>query len=690
LFLIQPITVLKGVGSQRRALFERLLGTRVVDALQHLPCDIIFRRLIDNVQEAKEGENIAIIVEVSAHHRPPVTRKPYAVSCFDGKYFFDVIFFRASEDYIKSSLPVNTKRLLTGKVEQYGGKWKIVHPDSIALPENTDQFARAEPVYPLTAGVTNKCVNRVIRSALLSVPELPEWLDPDKAAQWPAWHHAIQQVHNPQSYTDLDASTPARLRLAYDEFLAFQLSLLRRRYYNPMQLQGNSLESTGHLLSKLRNALPFSLTPGQENALSDIARDMASPRQMLRLIQGDVGSGKTIVAFMAILQAVEAGFQGAFLAPTDIVARQHKAKLEPFCKTLGLRLALLTGRDKGKKRQQILQDLANRKIDILVGTHAIIEDCVEFGKLGLAVIDEQHRFGVNQRLKLAAKGNNPDILSMTATPIPRTLVLANYGDMDITLIRDKPAGRQPIDTKALPLSRLMDVIEGVKRAISTGAKIYWICPLVEESEKIDLAAATERFTALSALFPGQTGLVHGKMKSGEKDKVMDEFIQGSVDILVATTVIEVGVDVPAASIMVIEHAERFGLAQLHQLRGRIGRGTQTAVCLLLYSQTLSAVGRKRLEIMRQTNDGFVISEQDLKLRGGGEVAGTRQSGLPRFRLADFASQPDLFGDLLAMAHKDALQICREDCALASPRGHALRLLLALHRREDATRYSRSG
>jgi ATP-dependent DNA helicase RecG len=655
----------------------------------HLPCDLLHRRFVKSVLEGKEGEIITVIAEVQSHHPPPHPRKPYSVTCFDGQHFFDLVFFHGKGSFLQTALPIHSKKLISGKLERYQGQWKIHHPDHIAPVEDQHLLAGPEPVYPLTTGITNKCVNRVMKSALDQVPPLPEWLDEKQASHWPKWNEAINQVHNPKTIQDLSPNTPARLRLAYDELLAHQLLLnLTRRHQT--RTQGASLKGDGHLKQKVIQSLPFSLTAGQESAIADIAQDMASPQQMLRLIQGDVGSGKTLVALIAMIQAVEAGYQAAMLSPTDILARQHAAKLTSICEAAGIRLSLLTGRDTGKKRTQILEDLKNHEIDILVGTHAIIQEDVHFAKLGLAVVDEQHRFGVNQRVCLTEKGNNPDVLAMTATPIPRTLMLANYGDMDVSFIRDKPAGRLPIDTKVLPLSRLGEVVEGVGRALKTGTKIYWVCPLIEESEAMDLAAAVERYDVLSTQFPGKVGLVHGKLKADEKDAVMDQFINGSLDILVATTVIEVGVDVPAASIMIIEHAERFGLAQLHQLRGRIGRGNQSSMCLLLYAHALTAVGKKRLEIMRQTNDGFLISEEDLKLRGSGELLGTKQSGLPRFRIADFTSNPDLYGELLAMANKDARRICDDDPTLSSPRGQALQLLLSLQGRADAAKYSRSG
>jgi ATP-dependent DNA helicase RecG len=690
MFLRNSITSLQGIGTKRRPLFEKLLGTRVMDVLMHLPCDLIHRRFVNHVNDAKEGEMITVIGEVLTHNPPPYPRKPYSVSCFDGKCFFDLVFFHTKGPYLQSALPLQSKRLISGKLERFQDRWKITHPDHISSPDDEMNRNGPEPVYPLTTGITNKCVSRVIQSALAHVPTLPEWLAEEHAHQWPQWHEAVTQAHNPHNQQDLEPTCPARVRLAYDELLAHQLSLNLTRRQQQTRVQGHSLKGTNYLQDRIRKNLPFTLTIGQENAIAEITRDMASPQQMLRLIQGDVGSGKTLVAFMAMVLATEAGFQAAILAPTDILARQHAAKLTPLCQTCGIRIALLTGRDQGKKRAQILDDLKNHEVDILIGTHAIIQEDVHFAKLGLAVVDEQHRFGVDQRLALTEKGNNPDVLAMTATPIPRTLMLANYGDMDVSIIRDKPAGRLPIDTKVLPISRIEDVISGVGRALERSAKIYWVCPLIEESEAMDLAAAVERYQALSQKFPHKVGLVHGKLKADEKDAVMDQFINGSIDILIATTVIEVGVDVPAASIMIIEHAERFGLAQLHQLRGRIGRGNQTASCLLLYSQALTTAGRKRLEIMRQTNDGFLISEEDLKLRGSGELLGTKQSGLPRFRIADFTSSPDLYGELLEMANKDARRICQDDPNLSSPRGQALQLLLSLHGRADAAKYSRSG
>lgn len=691
-FLTAPLTSLPGVEGKRKALFERLLGKRVIDALFHLPSQILYRREVKTISEAKEHEYITLTATVIEHCPPARRGKPYRVLCSDGNTLFEVVFFKARVDYIKNFLPLHAQRVISGKAERFLNQWKITHPDHIGSMNTLSEWVGPEPIYPLTTGITKKCVTRVISHGFqkLSIHprKFPEWLDPSQK-DWPAWQESLHKTHFP-SNTLLNPSSPERMRLAYDEFLAHQLSLNLMRVHHQHRQPGQSLIGNGILRKKILDALPFQLTNSQYQALQEIDDDLQSPHQMLRLLQGDVGSGKTLVALLAMIQAIEAGYQTALLAPTDILARQHAATLQKFVQPAGLEITLLTGRETGSKRTEILERLASSQIPILIGTHAIFQESVRFAKLGLVVVDEQHRFGVDQRLALTQKGQNPDLLAMTATPIPRTLQLATYGDMDVSILKDKPAGRQPITTKVMPITRLDEIVDALGRALETNAKIYWVCPLVEESEVLDLAAAEERYIHLKHLFGDRVGLVHGQMKAQEKDAVMDQFINGSVDILIATTVIEVGVDVPAATIMVIEHAERFGLAQLHQLRGRIGRGELPATCLLLYAFPLSENGKKRLEIMRQTNDGFRIAEEDLKLRGGGELLGTRQSGFPKFRFADFDSNPDGYTELLAMANKDAREICRIDPFLQSPRGKALRLLLRLFSKDEAIKYSRSG
>jgi ATP-dependent DNA helicase RecG len=530
-------------------------------------------------------------------------------------------------------------------------------------------------------------LDRAMRAALARLPTLPDWLDRglQQQRQWPGWASAVRAVHTPESEADLLPESPARQRLAYDELLAHQLALALIREQN-RRSGGRPTIGDGTLRRAAQAALPYRLTGAQERTLSEIDRDMAGTRRMLRLLQGDVGSGKTVVALMAMLSAVEAGRQAALMAPTEILARQHLATIAPIAAGLGIEIALLTGRDKGKGRAETLAAIADGRARIVIGTHALFQDEVIYADLALAVVDEQHRFGVDERSQLTAKGKGVDTLVMSATPIPRSLTLAAYGDMDISRLDEKPPGRTPITTRIVAIERLDEVLDGLGRAIAGGARIYWVCPLIEESDETDLAAARQRHALLRARFGERAGLVHGRMKGPERDQVMVAFARGELDILVATTVIEVGVDVPEATIMVIEHSERFGLAQLHQLRGRVGRGSVASTCLLLYAGPLGATARERLTILRDTEDGFRIAEEDLRLRGAGDVLGTKQSGMPDFRLAD----PVRHGDLLAIAADDARLIVDRDPALASPRGEALRTLLYLFRRERAVRYLRSG
>ncbi|HSR56003.1 MAG TPA: ATP-dependent DNA helicase RecG, partial [Alphaproteobacteria bacterium] len=544
---------------------------------------------------------------------------------------------------------------------------------------------------PLTQGLSPKTLNRAVSAALEMAPDLPEWLDGALITResWAPWKAAIQGAHRPDDTGDLEPETPTRRRLAYDELLANQVAMALVRLHMRRQ-GGRATASNGDLRARAIAALPYRLTGAQEDALKEILTDMNAEARMLRLLQGDVGSGKTVVAALAMLEAIGAGRQAALMAPTEILARQHLSAITPLFEAAGARVALLTGRNKGAPRRHLLEDLKAGNIDALVGTHALIQEDVAFADLAFAVVDEQHRFGVAQRLQLAAKGRGTDVLVMTATPIPRTLTLMAYGDLDVSRLMEKPAGRRPVDTRTLPLTRLDEVIDGIGRAIAPGAeggrRVFWVCPLVAESEALDLAAAEERFAALERRFPRQVGLVHGRMKGPEKDAAMAAFAEGRIRILVSTTVIEVGVDVPEATVMVIEHAERFGLAQLHQLRGRIGRGSEASACLLLYGSGLTQTARERLRILRETDDGFRIAEEDLRLRGAGEILGTRQSGLPDFRVADIAAH----GDLMEMARDDAALLLEKDPGLGTARGEALRVLLYLFERDAAVAYARSG
>jgi len=684
--LFAPVTSLEGIGPRLATLVTKAAGEHVVNLLWHLPTGLVDRRHVSRIAEAPVGGVVTLGVTV-LRHQPGSGRAPYRVMVEDDSGDLTLVFFHPKRDWLQKQLPPGEQRLISGTLERFHDGLQMAHPDYMVPLDQQAAVAVVEPVYPLTAGLPGKVMGRAVRQAVGMLPELAEWLDPALKAReaWPDWRPALQRLHAPESPQDLDLQIPWRRRLAYDELLANQLALALVRAALKRGA-GRPMPGDGRLRQRLIAGLPFALTGAQRRAAAEIAEDMNSGARMLRLLQGDVGAGKTVVALLAVLHAVEAGTQAALMAPTEILARQHFATIGGLAEQVGLRIALLTGRDKGNARQKLLERLAAGEIDLLIGTHALFQPDVAFKDLGLAVIDEQHRFGVQQRLDLAEKGSKVDMLVMTATPIPRTLTLTAYGDMDVSRLDEKPPGRQKIDTKVLPLARLEEVAAGVARAIGQGAKIYWVCPLIEESENSDLAAASERHAYLQARLGPRIGLLHGKMKAAEKDAVMAAFAGDQLDALVATTVIEVGVDVPAATIMVVEHAERFGLAQLHQLRGRIGRGSERSTCMLLYAPPLGEIAEARLKILRDSDDGFRIAEEDLKLRGAGELLGTKQSGLPECHLADLLAH----GELLATARDDAKLILAQDPDLLTPRGQALRTLLYLFERDAVVKTLRSG
>jgi ATP-dependent DNA helicase RecG len=698
--LLAPVQSLRGVGPSLGALLDRLLGapegarTRCLDLLWHLPHAVVERRLQIEPAALVEGERVTLLVEVQRHQagarahrfRPARTRPPYKIHCLAGGASLHLMFFHAREAHLRSVLPEGEQRVVSGKLGRFGQQWQIVHPELIAPPEEFARNGALQPLYPLTAGLSQRGLGRCIAEALRRLPQLPEWQDPDWLAdhQWPNFADALRGLHHPPCEDDIQPGSPARRRLAYDELLASQvaLGLVRRGEHRD---DGRRVVGHARLRRAVVDALPFQLTAAQRQALAEITADLARSERMLRLLQGDVGSGKTVVALLAMLAAVEAGAQAALMAPTEVLARQHHQTLTRLLAPVNLAPALLTGRERSAARTRILADLAHGRSQIAVGTHALFQDDVGFADLALAVVDEQHRFGVRQRLELTAKGRSTDLLVMTATPIPRTLVLALYGDMGVSELREKPPGRTPIRTRAMSLARLDEIVAAVRRALEQGEQLYWVCPSID-AEDDDQAAAEQRHAALRAHFGDAVGLVHGRMAAADKDRAVRDFARGTIRLLVATTVIEVGVDVSAAGVMVIEHAERFGLAQLHQLRGRVGRGTRASSCLLLYDEPLPAPARARLEILRATDDGFRVAEEDLRLRGPGEVLGIRQSGLPALRLADLTRH----ADLLAPAREDARQILRLDPALDGARGRALRLLLRLFERDDAIAWLGSG
>ncbi|MCV0350055.1 MAG: ATP-dependent DNA helicase RecG [Nitratireductor sp.] len=694
--LFAPVTTLDGVGTKFADLLANIVPgdaagreLRVGDLIFVLPHSLIDRRNRPGITNAPEGAIVTLEVTVGRHHPSPQGRRnvPYRVFAFDDTGEITLTFFHARAPWIEKILPEGEKVLVSGRMEWFNGRASMVHPDFIVPLSEAHTLPALEPVYPLTAGLSAKVLRRAIGQSLERLPDMPEWQDAAFLSRngMPPFADALKRLHDPQTPEDVQPESPFWRRIAYDEFLAGQLSLALVRA-KVKRLSGRPLTGDGRLERKIRAALPYTLTGAQEEAVKDIHADLGSAERMVRLLQGDVGAGKTVVALLAMARAAEAGGQSSLMAPTEILARQHAATITPLAQAAGLSVAVLTGREKGKERQRILDDIASGAVDFVIGTHALFQETVQFKDLALAVVDEQHRFGVHQRLAMTAKGNAPDMLVMTATPIPRTLVLSAFGDMDVSRLTEKPAGRQPIRTVTLPVERLPQLVDRLRKALDEGQKVYWICPLVDESEELPLMSAEDRHASLQKVFGNAVGLIHGRMKAAEKDEAMRAFKAGETRILVGTTVVEVGVDVPDATIIVIEHAERFGLAQLHQLRGRVGRGALASSCVLVYKGPLGQTATRRLEVMRETEDGFVIAEEDLKLRGEGDLLGTKQSGTPGFRVARIEAHVDL----LQAARDDARLILSRDPELQTPRGEALRLLLYLFGRDEAVRLLRAG
>ena len=678
--LFAETQALEGIGPKLRKPLDRLGLARIRDVAYHLPERFVSRRPVASLDEAGEGEQVVIALTAIEHRVARSPRGPYRVLAQDaaGNVCALTWFGRASFS-ARKLLPVGERRWVSGRLDRYGDMLQIVHPDHVEDKDGGSLTRLCEPVYALSEGLTQPKVSNLVAQALARLPQLPEWIEPGQLdrAGWPGWGDALHLAHRGEH-------PAARDRLAYDELLANSLALLLVRAHNRRR-SGQPLRGDGHLRARLD--LPFPLTAAQTRSIAEIEGDLAQEAPMLRLLQGDVGAGKTVVALMAMLVAVEAGRQAALLAPTEILARQHYETLRRMLAPTGVEIALLTGRDKGRARDSVLMGLLDGSVQVVVGTHAIFQDAVAYRDLGLVVIDEQHRFGVAQRLRLASKGRAaPHTLAMTATPIPRTLTLAQYGEMDVSRLDEMPPGRQPIDTRVVSQERLADVIEGLGRHIAGGQQAYWVCPMVREHESEDIAAAEARHAMLRERFGEAVVLVHGQLRPEQKDAAMERFASGAASLLVATTVIEVGVDVPAATLMVIEQAERFGLAQLHQLRGRVGRGSERSTCLLLRGESLSDTGRERLALMRETQDGFRLAEEDLRLRGGGELLGTRQSGDAPFRIATL----EQIARLLPAAHDDARLLIERDGGLTGPRGEAARVLLYLFERDWGVQLLRGG
>ena len=701
--LFAATTSLSGVGAKLAAVLEKRVGSHVIDVLRHLPIGLTDRRQRPALSAVVDGSIATFEILVMKHDRPARgVRRPYRVFCQNETGELELVFFHAHSDYIAKQLPVGARRIVSGRVDLFQGRVQMAHPDHIVAPENSDSMPLLEPIYPLTAGLTPKILRRTLTDALTRLPDLPEWIPEAilSTQKWPGFADAMRAVHAPQSEADLLPTSPARARLAFDELLANQLALIMVRQQAGDSAPGRSFTTSGKLVGALKDSLAFDITAAQHRAISEITADQVAPKRMLRMLQGDVGSGKTLVALAAMLTAVESGAQAALLAPTEVLARQHHASLSALLQPLQIEVGLLLGQGRTsaqkpdasqqnqaeppptqRSRKATLAAMADGTLSLVVGTHALLSDTAVFKDLGVAVIDEQHRFGVRQRILLGEKGRNVDVMVMTATPIPRSLAMTAYGDLDHSQLDEKPVGRLPIDTRVIAGERLDDIVDGLRRALGDGKRAYWICPLVDESDQLDIAAAEARFASLSHALPGiSVALAHGKMKAAERDSAMQDFRTGRAQLLVATTIVEVGVDVPEASIIVIEHAERFGLAQLHQLRGRVGRSSTQSSCLLVYYPPLSETASKRLSVMRETNEGFVIAEEDLSLRGPGEFLGQRQSGVPEFVLADLA----VHRDLLAMARTEAHTM------LAANASSDINLLLCLFERDSAVKFLAAG
>jgi ATP-dependent DNA helicase RecG len=670
--LFAPVSTLKGVGPKILPLVEKLAGPLARDVLFLQPQNLIHRRLTD-AAHAREGEVQTLKVRIEAHFPSPRQAVPWRIRTYDGAGFLTLVFFKGHSPHLQRQHPVGAERVVSGKVERFGGELQMAHPDYILPAERAQEIPEIEAVYPATAGLSSRVVRKLAQEALERAPDLPEWLDGPFLARegFPAWRDALAQLHNPRSEADLQPQAAFRRRLAYDELFAHQLAMAERKLVRRKQPAQAVPDSD--IARAAEAALPFALTGAQVRALSEIRADLGSGERMSRLLQGDVGSGKTVVAMLAMADVAASGRQSVLMAPTEILARQHYETLAGPLEAQGVGVVLLTGRDKGPGRAEKLRALESGHAAVAVGTHALFQDDVAYHDLALTVIDEQHRFGVADRRRLQDKGAAVHLLAMSATPIPRTLELTLYGDLDVSRLDEKPPGRTPVATRASPMPRLPEIVGRLKAAAEAGAQAFWICPLVAESEASDLVAAEHRAESLRKVLGSRVGLIHGQLPNAEKDAVMAEFVEGRLAVLVATTVVEVGVNVPNATIMVIEQAERFGLAQLHQLRGRVGRGTRESACLLLYDLPLGKTAEARIDILRQTDDGFLIAEKDLELRGGGDPLGLKQSGFPAYRLAD----PVAHRDLIAVAADDARLLLQTDPRLAGPRGQAVRTLKAL-------------
>ena len=685
--LFSSISTITGVGPKLENLFKRLVGNKLIDLLWHTPYNLISYNKYEDLDKAEINTLVTIKITINNHNPSKFKRQPYKVNCTCNGTPIDIIYFNARHPVIKSILPLGEDRYVSGKLDYYKNSFQITHPSNIFKIEDIKGVKDNEPIYSLTAGLNQKIFYKNIQKILPKLPNLDEWIDKDIINKYSflPWKESLIAIHNPKSNDDLLNSNINRRRLAFDELLSHQLAISIVRNHNK-KFKGIKFNSSNYLLNEFINKLPFKLTTSQQKVWQEISKDLESSTQMLRLLQGDVGSGKTIIAILASLKAIESGYQSSILVPTSILAQQHFETATKLLKNFSINIITLTGKDKGSQKIKKLQEIENGKANLIIGTHALIQENVNFNSIGLVIIDEQHRFGVYQRMTFTHKGKKPSIIVMSATPIPRTLTLAAYGDMDESKITEKPIGRLPIITTSLTLSKTEILIQRLKKKLKNNEKTYWVCPLIQESEESDLKAANERYKSLIKEFNDKVLLIHGQLKEKEKETIMEKFKNEDYKILVSTTIIEVGIDIPEANIIIIEHAERFGLAQLHQLRGRVGRNNIQSNCILLHKDQIGNNAKKRITKMKETNDGFEIASEDLKIRGSGEILGVKQSGMPSFKIADLSYDDDLLEDTRNYVRK----IIEINPKLKNKEGENLRNLLYLHEKDIAIKTLKAG
>ena len=643
-FFFNPVSKVKGIGPKIKKLFnEKKIDTNI-DLIFNFPYGLIDRTHCPKLNNLEIGKISTIFVKVRKHNFPRIRRLPNTVQCFDETGEINIVFFNSRENYIKEILPINSEVIISGKVNFYKNKYQITNPDYVTSINNEEKVTKIMPTYASLKGISNKTINKIYENIIKEIPDVPEWHRDHiiKNNKWFSFKDSLIQLHNPKKIEDLDKNSLTYERISFDEIFSNLLIFAQIKKKIATIYKKPKLFSSDQKLKLIKN-LSFTLTKDQETIIKEIDDSLKSDKKMIRLLQGDVGSGKTIISIITGLNVVAAGYQVALMCPTEILATQHLNLIRSLTKGQDINVEILSSGINKKRQIEIKKELVEGKINFLIGTHSLFQETVSFSNLGLIIIDEQHKFGVRQRINLSDKGGvNCDVLLMSATPIPRTLILSTYGDMDISTLKEKPFKKTTIVTNIIPEKKIPDLINLIKKKIESEQQIYWICPLIEESTKVNLTPVLERFKYITKFFPENVAVMHGNLKNDEKNIVMKSFLEKKFSILISTTVVEVGVDNPNANTIIIENSERFGLAQLHQLRGRVGRGIENGECILVYSKSISENGKKRLKILKESNDGFYISEQDLKLRGFGDIIGYKQSGQKDFIVADPMFHSHLF------------------------------------------------